>query len=776
MKRRALPLIGLALLVLVAYFVLDATNRAGPGSSGVDTQDGASAARADQGAVKPSSDAATRSDRAGPSSDARQRDGEASNSLLRVRCVWADDEAPVAGVRAKLYRRVAKRLRFVCDLFSDERGEATCDQLEAGEYSVRARRAATSGKLRAGEDLELELRLEVRARVSGRVVDTAQRGIADAHIEFADPHSLPYRVATTRSDGRFVARLADRGKLWARKAAWLPSRPQRVAAGEQRIVVVLEKGSVPLGGIVVDDEHRPQAGAKVALAAASAERGPLFVECGADGRFVFSDAPPGRTTLYARADRHARCRFDLDHRAPGRHDLVLRLTRGATVHGVVRRRDGRPLPGTFVQAHREQRLVGLSSVLSDTFTFSSCLAESDGRFRLEGVSPGRMWLAALTFPQPQTKSVLLKEGQVLEWNPVGGPPGDGTIRGVLLGPKGERLEGWTIRSEVLNLETMQLERVKATSDAQGKFVLQGLRDVPHALTLHPRGKYDTLARLEGIRPGPSELRWRLTFDPALRSSLRIKILDQDGKPLPTIKLYARAHGTTRPAKPGDAAGEYEFVGLPAGTWSLSGRLDGYGRFELGKHFVPAGTEHRVADYRLPALGRVVLRGVEAKLLAKLRVELRQTSGGRTVARDFAVKGARLEAAVPPGRYELTLLAPDAAPQKHDVVVEPGRERVVDIVLEAATRCVIRFVPEDLAAAQWRDTLRVVLKDARGVTLVDRSFAVRGDKHYDWVLGLRPGSYQLEAKSFSMARRRGRLSFVVKTEGRAPIELRLAVTR
>ena len=113
-----------------------------------------------------------------------------------------------------------------------------------------------------------------------------------------------------------------------------------------------------------------------------------FTETDAAGRFHFYGTPAGRAvTVQTRSDTFARSFSDDLKLVEGeRHDLVVTLAKGGTVHGRVVDDTGKAVEGAEVIA-LGQELFG-----TPTEELREVVSGEDGTFELTGLTPGNVWL------------------------------------------------------------------------------------------------------------------------------------------------------------------------------------------------------------------------------------------------------------------------------------------------------------------------------------------------------------------------------------------------
>jgi RNA polymerase sigma-70 factor (ECF subfamily) len=215
--------------------------------------------------------------------------------------------------------------------------------------------------MQSGQPVMRTVRLVRGISVSGRVVDDAGRGVADAHVSIED--DIDWEPRRTDADGGFSVAVPRPGHYRARVMPHDLSRRNTArdvdleVGRDGKTNVVLTLQTAPRGeltGTVVDAAGHPVAGARVS----SAEQKVRPVVTDANGRFAF------RVGVLARFDR----RVDSDHQVffVARHgalasafapiairdrdqsfQLTLRLG-PAGIAGVVVDLDGSPVPGADV--------------------------------------------------------------------------------------------------------------------------------------------------------------------------------------------------------------------------------------------------------------------------------------------------------------------------------------------------------------------------------------------------------------------------------------------
>lgn len=100
-----------------------------------------------------------------------------------------------------------------------------------------------------------------------------------------------------------------------------------------------------------------------------------------------------------------------------------------------------------------------------------------------------------------------------------------------------------------------------------------------------------------------------------------------------------------------------------------------------------------------------------------------------------------------GRFQVAVRGADFAPERFEAEVGPDPEHVVDHRVTPVATTILRFRPSTPPVGRWIGALQVDLQDAAGKQLIKQMLQVDGTDHFDWSLGLLPGSYSLRASLF-----------------------------
>lgn len=369
--------------------------------------------------------------------------------------------------------------------------------------------------------------------------------------------------------------MKNRAKIlvMALAVCWLADAELVIAAAPPEAAV---RPDCTLSGIAVDERGAPVSGAKIR---ASRDRGGRRVSIlspkardviattssDAQGRFQLAGLSPGKLGLEVSADGYLEKLvpfLDLTGCTTPVELGKIVLVAGIEVSGQVTDRQGRPLEGVDVSG----RAVVPESPSRWTTT------SPEGRFSLRGLAPGHpitlgarhdgyFMAEAITVEPPFDAQVTLVLDRISDLP---------RVVGHTLDPQGHPVAGATIlvpqsRIAVGFDGSPRFERSTSESDAEGRFVLQGVTAESFTIAATAEGFQDAEVEVEDHRPG-SEV--DLTLHPA--ASVEGTVLDAQGRPVADadISLVVKSQGEHfRSATSGDD-GRYHLDGLPPGPQSI----------------------------------------------------------------------------------------------------------------------------------------------------------------------------------------------------------------
>ena len=256
----------------------------------------------------------------------------------------------------------------------------------------------------------LELMLDPAVRVEGRVVDPSGRGIPGADV-WVEDHEGRRRwprpvsdIASSDLDGRFTIHDAPSGSLFAhaRASGRTPGKTEIGSAGPGRtrdgIVISLPDGG-SIRGRVFDVQGAPVAGAKVVFSPGrgrglilGAESAPVTSD--PDGAFLIDSLAEGSGFLAASSEEGSGV-VETGVKAGNETHADVKLESTGSVAGrVIDGRDA-PLQGaTVAVAGAIGDPESMARNAAAGFTIRSASTDSEGRFRIEGLSGDMVTLSA----------------------------------------------------------------------------------------------------------------------------------------------------------------------------------------------------------------------------------------------------------------------------------------------------------------------------------------------------------------------------------------------
>ncbi len=259
-------------------------------------------------------------------------------------------------------------------------------------------------------------------------------------------------------------------------------------------------------------------------------------------------------------------------------DVVLEA--GGNVGGLVTDMGARPVQGAKVYAYRETDSQAMFEIILAKSRPPVDTADSDasGRFEFQTLGTGlyNFRVAASGF-QPHTESKIhVRSDSELKFQLKEGL----SVTGVVQGPNDEPVGGATIRAQRIGGSATRPEIVNISfdedgvkSDENGVFVFDTLEDADYNLVaMHD--DYQTL-RHKGVRPGSGEVRLRMTFGGRIRGF----VTDTSGQPVAGARLVAGDVADNTKEAVTDETGQFVLHGLQTGsrTVSVNVTADGYAR-------------------------------------------------------------------------------------------------------------------------------------------------------------------------------------------------------
>lgn len=627
--------------------------------------------------------------------------------LIDGRVVDADD-APVAGARVTLAGSGVWPPR---DLETDAEGRFRVEGVPGGVYELRA---ASPGRvsepregilLAAGGHAEVDLVLGPAFALSGRVLE-AGTGVAVAGAEVLvaeDALSFSPRAARTAADGTYRVD-GLRGvphRVSVRAEGFVPiigeTRTPAVAAVA---VIELVRGAV-VAGVVVDDDDRPVAGARIDV--------------------VSADGPsPGLTTAAMPATggfRAALFEAALTGPVPLRGGEL-----GVTLGEVP------PIP-----------LVPGTGAAVGGLDPAAGVTDAQGRFSVQGVVPGRVRVLALHpdhAPGSTEPFDVVSGGERTDLRIV--MPAGGTVDGRVVDARGFPVE--RVRIELVSPSEPYPRGAITASD--GTFVFEAVAG-PVTVTAYPMELAPVAASVEV--PTGAVVRVELTLD-GDSEVLHGRTVDDRGFAVAQVRLVVRSLRANRPvariATSGDD-GTFDVTGLPPPPYSVEADHPDYAVVRVPR-------VARVPDeLTVTLISGASVRGlcIDSWTRAPVpfaRVELMTTAQTVRLERAVSDVRGRFEVVrVPRGAYELRISASGYLPVARPVAMEASARGLEDLDLAELELAPAGTVEGTVVDAYGHPVAgaQVTLADA-----TDRPGGVRTDAEGRFVLpGVPPGDVTLAAR-------------------------------
>jgi len=701
--------------------------------------------------------------------------------------------------------------------YTDDEGRFAARGLSAGAYELALRRTGFARKVlppvevKPGPDPATvgDVVLDPGERVQGRVIDPQGRpieGVAVA-VEEADQNPMMTmggpRLGATRTesdgvtgpDGWFTVPDLRRGQalgLALSRTGYLATREAGVTPPTVEPLQVTMYPSSKIKGVVLDDRGAPIPGADITLqrSKTGGGGGAIFKFISREnatsddgGQFVFDGVEPGTVSLSAKASGWQEAKREALE-VPRGDDLTgveMRLAPGAVIVGRVLTPDGRPAVGAE---------VGIVSDQPEMVRFSGTPTDGDGRFRLEGVAPGRASVEASHERYVRAvRDVDAKPGvNTVELQLEGGTE----VRGVVVDAAGAPVPGAWVH---LSQRGSDWGFHDATSGADGSFTLTGVSEGDYSATAGRAGYAaagdPTAVSVRGEPVG--DVRIKLDRGAILRG----KITGLDAASFSKVDVRAVLPGmesmTTGSV---DAEGNYRLEDLSAGSWRVVASLRSTGEQARGEVAIEPGSTEAQLDLEfgkgLRLTGRIV-RG--SAPVAEANLFLRGTNVEYVTSSRSERDGNFVVGGLKPGTYKLevrqweTGLAYEETidvATSREIVIEIPSARIAGVVVDAGDGEPIPGVTVTLAAPGAADEPSF-LGERRVTTDLDGKFRLEDLADGEWRLSASGRGYAAASQSVSVQSGRGpealRLTLqategltlqVRLPSGRAPREVQAAV--
>lgn len=546
----------------------------------------------------------------------------ADDVALRVLVRRALDGTPVAGVTVRASDgRESLADPSAVTATTDDGGVAWLVGVAPGRLTVGTDRGGRSVAEVVGPGVtSTALEIPLGVTVRGEVIDVDGRTVAGAVVwcSGGSEHEPGTDVALTDARGRFTIvdlppdrRIAARSKGHAVSPVRFVGAPP--GARLDGLLLTLGAEGVHVGGRVVGPDGFPLAGATVRIVRRDARvpvspdghdapaTPPFDGVSDHEGRFAADGLPPGRHELLVVGEGAAPIRLPVDVRA-GMTPLTVRLQRGARVVGHVEDESGAPLAGVVV------RVAGSGGAPFHPATVSDLA----GRFELGAIPAGAVRLRAEAAAGGANRDFEFRDGDVEAWRVT--LPSGHRITGRVTDPAGGPLSGLRVIARPSDGAPPEA----ATTDADGRFVIDGCARRPHGIAAYRAG--DVLPVAVGVFDVgvTGELSLRAT---PIADALSGRLVTTGGAPIEAevcVAFVGPAGAdiavTTRTGPEGD----FEFRDLPPATVRVEARAPGFGVVDLGRHELSAGRGTRLGVRTVPRSGRLLLAAPKETRVAFVR--------------------------------------------------------------------------------------------------------------------------------------------------------------
>ncbi len=510
---------------------------------------------------------------------------------------------------------------------TDTAGVAVFGNLPAGRYDLeieaRGYGPSTVPGVRIPESGASDLgtvNLEPGVAVEGRVVDGAGAPLGDVamwvldaaaamDVGFADPEGEA--DAFSAADGHF--RVADRRPgerlhVLAYRAGFAPGEAPGVRAPTERPLRIVLHPRSSVSGRIVDEDEKPVAHAPVVWQLQRSGQDASWMAAGesvaadGDGRFLLRDVLPGSIALHVHAPGFQPAELDDLEIPPGKdvEGLEIVLHRGAAVAGRVLDSEGEPEVGALVEVAPQRGAAAMQVFIANP-------SDGDGRYRLEGVEPGRRAIAATADDGRSAVAeldVALGGENTLDLRLEGGVE----VAGTVVDSGGAPVSGATVT--FIKPGTLRGFR-HAGSGGDGAFLFKGMTDGDYTVTAgrpgYPRAQLEQPVKVQGAPISGLEI--RLPAAGAITGELR----GLEFRELAEVRVW----GTNRSGGGGasarqDHSGRYRLENAAPGDWVVRATVESSGRQAEGRVQLEPGQEEAVLDLDfgegLTLAGHVLRRG------------------------------------------------------------------------------------------------------------------------------------------------------------------------
>ncbi|HEX6085943.1 MAG TPA: carboxypeptidase regulatory-like domain-containing protein [Thermoanaerobaculia bacterium] len=473
-------------------------------------------------------------------------------------------------------------------VFTDGEGNFRLENLPRGAFDLEVRAENFAPATMRGVNVDSDraadvgvIALERGIVLEGLIMDADDRPVAGATVLAYPPSPAGIRgagvsrlaaaagearEATSRGDGRFAItglRAGETVEVTARKAGFVATTlPQLELPQRDPVTIILEPGS-RVSGRVSNEQGEAVVGAVVSVRPSDSALPPGLsgqtITSDAAGAFTLGELPPGKFALAASARGYmaAEARVIDVRKGEQLDDVTLTMRRGSVVEGVVLGPNGAPATGARITVRGRltpERMLDLEVA-------GSVRTDGEGRYRMEGVSPGPQTIVANDDRYARaSREVTVQAGT----NRVDFRLTEGaTLSGRVVDGSGAPVSGANISLGVARAEI---------SDASGAFRFAALESGNYSLVARKDG-YSSARQdvqlagrpVEGVelrlQQGGGVITGRINgLAPALVAQLQVRAME-----VPLRSMDGIREGRA------EAQGTYRIEGVRPGTWSVTAR-------------------------------------------------------------------------------------------------------------------------------------------------------------------------------------------------------------
>lgn len=493
-------------------------------------------------------------------------------------------ESPPGGPMQRYYRSLAFEEDEPIEVFADSEGRFVFRDLTAGLFDLEASApgyaptevprleiGAAPGETEIGE-----VTLEPGAVIEGRVSDSGGSAVAGAQI-LARPADVSRQmfvisrsgdregepVAVSAGDGSFRIpdrRAGERLDLTVEKPGYARAAVAGVEAPTRRPVEVELLRASRVHGEVVDSNGRPIDDARVWVSQSfqGGSRTGDSVTTDERGVFELDEVAPGELELGARAEGYQQTLLGSLLVEPERdlEDVRIVLEPGGTLAGRITDASGRGVADATVLLSE-----GTGLRFSGTFRGGD-RSDAEGRYRLEGLRPGRAELSVRHEDFAVARqTVVVEPGE----NRLDVTLDSGvTVSGRVVAESGEPLVGADVRLRTSSLTAFG--RQGDTSGSDGAFSIRGVREGSYTLIAEKQGfASGVVEELEVGAGGVEGLEVRL----APGSAIVGRLIGLDPSEYASVQVLAGARAGVARLGSVDRDGNYRIEDLAPGSYQVN---------------------------------------------------------------------------------------------------------------------------------------------------------------------------------------------------------------